>query len=88
MELAGGNIDAVGAISTSQVIDNPPLMIETVTLVKFQSALGSTYTIEKSTDLEDWSDAVTGISGTGNIMKFFFEITSPKEFYRLQPPSE
>lgn len=84
----GADFDAVGAISTSQVIDNPGLMVETAILVKFQSALDSTYTIEKSTDLENWSEAIPEITGTGNVMKFFFEIKSPKEFYRLQPPSE
>lgn len=84
----GADIDAVGAISTNQVLDNPPAMIETAILVKFQSALGSAYIIEESTDLEDWSDAVTDISGDGEIMKFFFEITTPKKFYRLKPPAE
>lgn len=87
-DTVGADIDAVGAISSSQVIDTPSLTIETAVLVKFQSALGSTYTIEKSTDLENWSEAVTGITGTGEVMKFFFEITSPGELYRLQQPGE
>lgn len=87
-DTVGADIDAVGAISSSQVIDTPSLTIETAVLVKFQSALGSTYTIEKSTDLENWSEAVTGITGTGEVMKFFFEITSPGELYRLQQPAE
>jgi len=84
----GADIDSVGAITTNQVVDNPPIMVETAILVKFQSALGSSYTIEQSTDLLNWSDAVTGIVGDGEILQFFFEVTSPRRFYRLEPPSE
>jgi hypothetical protein len=87
-DTVGADIDAVGAISTNQIVDNPPIMIETAILLKFQSALGSTYTIEESTDLETWSDAVTDISGNGEALKFFFEITTPRKFYRLEPPAE
>jgi hypothetical protein len=87
-DTVGADIDAVGAISTNQVVDNPPIMIETAILVKFQSALGSVYTIEESTNLENWSDAIADISGDGEILKFFFEITTPRKFYRLKPPAE
>lgn len=87
-DTVGADIDSLGAIRSSRVIDTPSLTIETAVLVEFQSALGSTYTIEKSTDLENWSVAVPGITGTGEVMKFFFEITSPGELYRLQQPGE
>ena len=84
----GADIDAVGAISTNQVVDSPPVEIETAILLKFESALGSSYTIQESTDLDTWSDKIEGIAGTGEEMKFFFEATIPKKFYRLKPPTE
>lgn len=83
----GADIDAVGAVSSLQVVDIPPIGIETAILIKFQAALGSTYAIEQSTDMVTWSDAVTDILGDGNEMKFFFEITTPRKFYRLKPPA-
>lgn len=82
----GADIDAVGAISTEPIQDTPPLTIETAILVKFASALGSTYAIEESIDMQTWTDVVAGIDGDGTTKKFFFEITTPRKFYRLKPP--
>jgi hypothetical protein len=64
------------------------LGIETAILLKFQSAQGSDYTIQESLDFENWTETMTGIQGDGTILKFFFEITTPRRFYRLQPPTE
>jgi hypothetical protein len=74
--------------NTSQVVDDPQLMAETAILVKFQTAPGSSYTLEESTDLENWSDGITDIVGNGGVMKLFFEITTPRKFYRLKPSVE
>ena len=87
-DTVGADIDAVGAISTDQVVDAPSVTIETAILVKFQSALGSTYTIQESTDLENWSDAITDIEGNGDLIKAFFEISDPEKFYRVKPSGE
>ena len=84
-DTVGADIDAVGAIATSPVQHTPRLTVETAILVKFQSLEGSTYVIEESTDLENWSNAVSGIQGDGTVMKFFFEMTTPRKFYRLKP---
>lgn len=84
----GADIDAVGAISTTPTQDTPDLEIETAILVQFQSALGSFYAIEESTNLTSWTDAVVDIEGDGDVKKFFFEITTPEKFYRLKPPEE
>jgi len=84
----GADIDAVGAISTNEVADSPAVVIETAILLKFQSALGSTYTVQESTDMDTWSDTLDGIVGTGEELRFFFEITNPKKFYRVEPPAE
>lgn len=84
----GADIDAVGAISTSAVQDTPELAIETAILVKFQSAVGSVYTIQESTDAENWEDSIPNIAGDGSVLKFFFEISTPHKFYRLRPSSE
>jgi len=82
----GADIDAVGAISTTPQVHVPDLSIETAIMVSFSSLPGSTYTIEESTDLENWSDSVTGIVGDGTVKKLFFEITNPKTFYRVKDP--
>lgn len=86
-ETVGADIDAVGAISTQPIQDTPSLTIETAILVKFTSSMGSTYTLEESTDMQTWTDAVTGIAGDGTVKKFFFEITTPRKYYRVEPPS-
>lgn len=86
-ETVGADIDAVGAISATAFQDAPDLEIETAILVKFQSALGSTYVIQQSLDLETWEDAVVGIQGDGSVLKYFFEITTPRLYYRLKPPA-
>lgn len=52
---------------------------------KFQSALGVPYTIQGSLNLHDWTDDVTGITGDGKIMNFFFEQKMSRKYYRLKP---
>lgn len=84
----GADINAVGAIYTEPTYHMPELNIETAILLKFHSALGSTYTIESSTNLVSWTNAVSDIEGDGDVKKFFFEITAPETFYRLKPPEE
>jgi len=81
----GADIDAVGAISTVPEPHVPDVLIETAILLKFQSAEGSTYKIQASEDLENWTDEITGIEGDGSLLKYFFEITSPKKFYQVVP---
>ncbi len=87
-DTVGADIDAVGAINTSQVADKPPLVVEAAILVKFQTALGSKYSIEESTDLENWSDGTSDIVGNGGVMKLFFETTTSRKYYRLKPAGE
>ena len=89
-DTVGADIDAIGAISTSPVQDTPDLFIETAVVLQFQSALGSVYTIQESTDLDmaNWTDSVTDIQGDGSLLRFFFAITTPSTFYRLKPSEE
>ena len=87
-DTVGADIDAVGAISTIPEQDRPELQIETAILLEFQSALGSTYIIEESTNLVTWTDSIIDIEGDSSVKKFFFEITTPKKYYRIQPPEE
>lgn len=84
----GADIDAVGAIAAVSVVDTPQLAIETAIMLKFQSLPGSTYTIESSADMVNWDDTITNIQGNGSILKFFFEITTPRRFYQLKPPAD
>ena len=84
-DTVGADIDAVGAISTTPQEHVPELSIATAVMVSFPSLAGSSYTIEKSVDLEVWMDEVTDIVGDGTVKKFFFEITNPETFYRVKP---
>ena len=83
--MVGADIDAVGAITTTSVPHVPQPTIDNAINVKFDSLLGSLYRIEESTDMVDWSDAITGIVGTGSLMSFRFDIESTKRFYRVRP---
>jgi hypothetical protein len=85
-DTVGADIDAVGAISTTPLAHVPSLSIETAIMVSFPSLPGSSYTIEESEDLENWSDSITGITGDGAVKKFFFEVTTPRKFYRIKEP--
>lgn len=81
----GADIDAVGAISTSPTAHTPALEIAKAVIVKFQSLPGNSYSIEESTDNQNWSDAITNIEGDGTLKEFCFEIVEPRKFYRLKP---
>ena len=83
----GADIDAVGAISTTPVPQTPDLEIAKAVILRFQSTEGSSYTIEESSDNENWTDAVTNINGDGTTMEFCFEILEMRKFYRLKPGS-
>ena len=85
-DTVGADIDSVGAISTSNQVHLPTLSIETSVMVSFPTLEGSTYTIEESIDLENWADSVSGIIGNGEIQKYFFEVSTPKKFYRIKDP--
>jgi CUB/sushi domain-containing protein len=55
--------------------------------VQFQSALGSTYTMDTSIDLENWSAIKTPIIGTGGLLRYFFTTAAPETFYRVESPA-
>jgi len=61
------------------------LSIVTALSLKFDTILGRSYTIQKSLDLEIWIDVETDISGDGTRMQRFYEMTEPKQFYRIKP---
>ncbi len=66
-------------------LTDPNLTIETALSLKFNTALGRHYTIQTSTDLENWTDIEMDITGNGTRMQRFYEIVSPKQFYRIKP---
>lgn len=82
-DTVGADIDAVGAISTNTTLHTPEARIDTAVMVSFPTLEGSSYSIEESTDMVNWSEAVTGIQGDGSTKKFFFEQTDPGKFYRI-----
>ncbi len=84
----GADIDAVGAISASRIQDIPELDIETSIMVKIPTLQGSVYALQVSTNLVEWSDEVIDIVGDGTTKKHFFEITTPRQFYRVKPLAE
>lgn len=80
---SGSNADSI-IFSTVPEEETPQLIIETAILLHFESKVGSTYTIEESTDLENWEPVVNNIQGDGSVKKYFFETSTPKKFYRIQ----
>ena len=87
---AGADIDAVGAVSTTPTTHVPDLLIEPLNSgseirLSFASLPGSTYSIEESEDLVNWSDWLVGIEGDGSISEFTFEIAAPTKFFRIMP---
>ena len=70
--------------STVPEEENPQLNIESAILLHFETKNGSTYTIEESTDLENWEPVINDIQGDGSVKKYFFEISTPTKFYRIQ----
>ncbi len=84
----GADIDAVGAISTEAVQDSPPLSMKSASIVQFQTALGSSYTIQESIDLVGWTDLVVDIVGDGDLQEFSFDLIANKKFYRLKPVAD
>ncbi len=82
---AGENTDSI-TFSTVPHEKKSQLTIETAVLLRFDSKIGSTYSIEESTDLENWDPIIIDVEGDGTTKKYFFEISNPRKFYRLQQP--
>jgi hypothetical protein len=80
----GSTATSIDFITVTDLTD-PNLTIETALSLKFDTALGRHYTIQVSTDLENWTDIETDIIGNGTRMQRFYEIVSPRQFYRIKP---
>ncbi|MCB1133440.1 MAG: hypothetical protein KDN05_20135 [Verrucomicrobiae bacterium] len=74
----------ISAQSTA-ALNPPPATGAGEVFLEFESALGTTYTIEDSTTLlpAGWSDRFSDVAGTGGEMRFVVPVVAPREFFRL-----
>lgn len=82
----GADVDAVGAIASTQVPHTPTdLSIGRAVAVKWTSLMGSLYRIEESIDMTTWTVARDQIVGTGAELKEYFDAEDVRKFYRIVP---
>ena len=68
-------------------LDKPALVAEARTAIEFtfSSAIGKTYRIEASTDLETWAIVESGIAGNGSqVQRFYSTRGQPKRYFRVE----
>lgn len=73
--------------SPKNAADKPALVAEARTAIEFTfpSAIGKTYRIEVSTDLESWQTVESGIIGSGGEVQRFYSIRGlPKRYFRVE----
>jgi uncharacterized delta-60 repeat protein len=73
--------------SPSDPLDKPALVAEARTAIEFTfpAAIGKTYRIEASTDLETWETVESGINGQGGqVQRFYSTRGLPKRYFRVE----
>ncbi|MGK0189553.1 MAG: hypothetical protein ACI9R3_005370 [Verrucomicrobiales bacterium] len=73
--------------SPLDIADHPALVAEARTAIEFTfpSAVGKTYRIEASTDLETWEIVESGIAGNGTVIqRFYSTLGMPKRYFRVE----
>jgi WD40 repeat protein len=73
--------------SPTDPLDKPALVAEARTAIEFTfpAAIGKTYRIEASTDLEEWSTVESGIAGQGvQVQRFYSTRGLPKRYFRVE----
>ena len=73
--------------SPTDPLDKPALVAEARTAIEFSfpSALGKTYRIEDSPDMESWSIVEDGIAGNGGtVTRFYSTRNKEKRFFRVE----
>jgi uncharacterized delta-60 repeat protein len=73
--------------SPTDPLDKPALVAEARTAIEFSfpSALGKTYRIEDSHDMESWGTVESGITGNGGtITRFYSTRNKEKRFFRVE----
>jgi uncharacterized delta-60 repeat protein len=73
--------------SPTDPLDKPALVAEARTAIEFSfpSALGKTYRIEDSPDMESWGPVESGIAGNGGtITRFYSTRNREKRFFRVE----
>jgi|GEM_PF-2777637 len=55
-------------------------------IIRFQSEVGFTYTLQTTEDLEMWCDSLStsSVQGNGSVMEFCIEALKSREFYRVR----
>lgn len=71
-------------ILTSETGVKESLSIYSAVEVGFQTALGSKYLLENSSDLTTWTPQGDVIVGTGKIQSYFFRASKVNQFWRLK----
>lgn len=73
--------------SPTDILDHPALVAEARTAIEFTfpSALGKSYRIEGSLDLDTWTTVESGIAGNGGqIRRFYSTRNAPQRFLRVE----
>ena len=73
--------------SPTDPLDMPALVAEARTAIEFTfpSALGKTYRIEGSLDLDTWTPVESGIAGNGGVVRRFYSTrNAPQRFLRVE----
>lgn len=73
--------------SPLDILDKPALVAEARTAIEFTfpAALGKTYRIEDSLDLDIWETVESGIAGNGAVIQRFYTTRNmPQRFFRVE----
>lgn len=73
--------------SPLDIADKPALVAEARTAIEFTfpAAIGKSYRIESSSDLQTWEIVESGIAGTGSVIQRFYTTRGlPKRYFRVE----
>jgi len=82
----GADIDAVGAIRTVSFPHSPLINLDIAVVLKFQSFLGSTYQVQYSPDLVNWTNIGAPVAGTGEEITRTYDTTGGRSYRALSLP--
>jgi hypothetical protein len=74
-------IEVVESLTTPT--EAPGLQITNAVCVKWLSEAGKIYQVQRSTDLQSWTNFGAAVTGAGGTLRVFDELTDTRQFYRV-----
>jgi hypothetical protein len=69
--------------SLTPPVEIPGVQISNAVCVKWTGQTGKTYQVQRSTDLQTWTNFGASVAGTESVQTVFDELTGQRQFYRV-----